>query len=109
MLYKIKNNLKTVISMFLIACLLIPLSGCGNSIPEEKEKSIKDDVYAIYEEIKSKFTGASSEMELANVVIGWAKKNKINYTFLKSGSLLLSATKDTGRKAKKDTIMRGSC
>ena len=108
MLYKIKNNLKTVISMFLIACLLIPLSGCGNSIPEEKEKSIKDDVYAIYEEIKSKFTGASSEMELANVVIGWAKKNKINYTRLKSGSLLLSATKDTGRKAKKDTIMQCS-
>ena len=81
----IKFNIKTILSLFLIFTITAVSSGCGNDIEEEKETAIKNDVYNIYETIKSDFSSSKSEKDLVKILTKWSKKNKLTHKVLKEG------------------------
>ena len=101
----IKFNIKTILSLFLIFTITAVSSGCGNDIEEEKETAIKNDVYNIYETIKSDFSSSKSEKDLVKILTKWSKKNKLTHKVLKSGNLLISPkAKKSGDKVEKTLI-----
>lgn len=101
----IKQKLSILLPVFII---FISITGCNDIANEEKEATIKDDVYKIYEEIKSDFSDAKSEKDLAVIIKKWASKNKLSCTQLKSGNLLITTKKSVSGKKSSDTVLQCS-
>ena len=81
--------MKKVLLLFL-GIIMIFSTAC-NPLDEDAQQDIKDDVYDIYEMLRSEWNNAKKEEDICETLIQWAQENEINAGKLDDNNVVMSA------------------
>ena len=93
-------------ALLLALGLIIILCTACTSLDSETEEAIKDDVYSIYETLRSDWAKAKNVREMEKSITKWAQDNEISCAKLSSDNLLLSEDATDDYKKAPSTLIQ---
>lgn len=93
-------------ALLLALGLIIILCTACTSLDSETEEAIKDDVYSIYETLRSDWAKAKNVREMEKSITKWAQDNEISCAKLPSDNLLLSEDATDDYKKAPSTLIQ---
>jgi hypothetical protein len=92
-----KKAFSVIISAALV-CTMLLTAGCTSKNDDISDKTVKNDIYDTYEEIKDVSADAVTAGDISKWVLKWAKKNDITAKEIGNGNILLSKGATSGYK-----------
>ncbi|MCI2062959.1 MAG: hypothetical protein LKJ83_09395 [Eubacteriaceae bacterium] len=102
-----KKAFSIIVSASLV-CTLLLSAGCTSKNDEISDKTVKNDIYDTYEEIKDVSADAKNAGDISAWVLKWAKKNDIAARNIGNDNLVLSKDATAGYEKAGDSTLQCS-